>query len=52
MATVREVQQRLLSLGYDVGPSGGYGIPARRRRPHGRTMVRHSLIRSLAPVPT
>jgi len=29
MATVREVQQRLISLGYDVGPSGADGIPGR-----------------------
>ncbi|WP_284765355.1 hypothetical protein [Agrobacterium sp. CFBP2214] len=27
MATVRDVQQRLISLGYDVGPSGADGIP-------------------------
>lgn len=29
MATVREVQQRLISLGYDVGPTGADGIPGR-----------------------
>lgn len=29
MATVRDVQQRLISLGYDVGPSGADGIPGR-----------------------
>ncbi|SOC93535.1 hypothetical protein SAMN05216358_3714 [Rhizobium sp. AN5] len=27
MATVREVQQRLISLGYDVGHTGADGIP-------------------------
>lgn len=29
MATVRDVQQRLISLGYDVGPTGADGIPGR-----------------------
>lgn len=29
MATVRDVQQRLISLGYDVGRTGADGIPGR-----------------------
>jgi uncharacterized protein (TIGR02594 family) len=29
MATVRDVQRRLIALGYDVGPAGADGIPGR-----------------------